>query len=187
MIRFHSDAFARLFIGAGLLATLGAGIGCGAPQASPEPKAPLQAPPSSARSVEAGDLRVEEARVELFGEMGAAFFTVHNSGAEPERLLRVEAPAAASVETHETVADGSVMRMEPREEGFPIPPGEVLRLEPGGKHAMLMGLAEAPAAADSFQLRLIFERQGAVEVSASVGGLMKPASQEGPATEEGGA
>ncbi len=181
MQRFLSNAVPKSIGGICLPWFLGALFGCGSPEVlpAPEPEPEVAIVPI----VEAGDLVVEDARVQLFGEMGAAFFVVRNTGTEPERLLRIESPRAASVETHETVADGSVMRMEPREDGFPIPPGETLRLKPGGKHAMLLGLMDSPASEDSapantFLLRLVFEHQGTVEVPASVRGLAIPGGMD---------
>lgn len=148
---------------AGCLVSL---LACGKAEAPPPEEDATDTSRSSA--VEAGDLTIEDARAQLFGEIGAAFFVVHNSGSAAERLLRIESPGVASVETHETITDGSVMRMEARPDGFEIPAGESLVLTPGGSHAMLMGLEGIAPDAEMILLRLVFETQGTVEVSTPV-------------------
>src|SRR3546814_521392 len=45
----------------------------------------------------------------------AAYGTLVNTGSEAMRLVAVETPVAGRAETHRTVRDGDVMRMEPAE------------------------------------------------------------------------
>jgi len=110
-----------------------------------------------------GRLRVLEARARpapVAGGTGAAFLTLFNGSDDEERLLGASSPAAATVELHETINDNGVMRMRPQPEGFVIPPRGVLRLAPGGKHLMLMGLAAPLAAGDTVELTLQFAQAG---------------------------
>jgi copper(I)-binding protein len=103
--------------------------------------------------------------------MGAVYFTVVNPGSRSDRLLRVETGAAERAETHETVEENGVMRMVARPEGFEVPAGGTLELQPGGKHVMLVG-PRAPAEGDSgsggIGLTLHFEHAGAIEVQAAL-------------------
>lgn len=165
------SAFVLRTAGALTLSALAGLAACGPSPESPSPEPAPEA--SEAVILTAGDLEVGQARVQLFGDMGAAFFTVHNAGDTADRLLRVEA-GARSVEIHETVADGSVLRMESREDGFEILPGETLELKPGGKHVMLVEPAPAPAGSDTYPLRLVFERSGTLEVAAQLEGFGVP-------------
>ena len=117
-----------------------------------------------------GKLEVREPRALLTPgmAMGAAYFTVVNPGPEGDRLLRVETAAARVAETHESIDEGGVMRMVPRPEGFEVPAGGTLELQPGGKHVMLMETRPAADAAGRIPLTLVFERAGRIEVQASL-------------------
>jgi copper(I)-binding protein len=113
-------------------------------------------------------LRVEAAQARLVPSgVGAVYLRVANLGGEKDRLLAAESDAARAVELHEVVRDGVVLRMEPREDGFEVPPGGALELAPGGKHLMLLGLT-VPAATDRMRLTLRFARAGPVEVEVPV-------------------
>jgi copper(I)-binding protein len=136
---------------------------------APSAEAPsAQAPSAEVPSAEAQlEIRDPQAQIMPGSEMGVVYLTVVNPGAEADRLVSVESPAAGAAETHETVEEeGGVVRMVPRPEGFEVPAGGTLVLEPGGKHVMLMA-PERPAEGES-ELRLVlhFEHAGAVEVTA---------------------
>ena len=49
-----------------------------------------------------------------------------------------------------------------------IPPGESVRLEPGGLHVMLMGVDPALEAGERISVTLVFERAGEVVLSVPV-------------------
>lgn len=127
------------------------------------------APAPPAAGVPAGPgLEILEPRAQVLpNAMGTAYFTVRNSSQEGDRLLRVESAAANVVETHESIDEDGVIRMVPRPEGFEIPAGSSVALEPGGKHVMLMEI-ELEEGAESMGLTLHFERAGAVEVEAAL-------------------
>lgn len=73
--------------------------------------------------------------------MSAAYFTVCNGTLSPVTIEGVETPAAGLVELHETTRDGNgIVSMAPMDPVM-LAPGEAVTFEPGGKHAMLMGLA----------------------------------------------
>src|SRR3546814_982987 len=57
------------------------------------------------------------------------------------RLVAVETPVAGRAETHRTVRDGDVMRMEPAEI-VEVPAGAQVEFAPGGLHIMLMDLKQ---------------------------------------------
>ncbi len=85
----------------------------------------------------------------------AGYIRVINDSDETYRLTGIEAGFPAA-EFHETVTEGGVARMEPREDGFEIPPGETLALEPGGKHVMFMGLDRQLTAGTEVKATLLF-------------------------------
>ncbi|HEV2846142.1 MAG TPA: copper chaperone PCu(A)C [Thermoanaerobaculia bacterium] len=113
-------------------------------------------------------LEVRQPRATLLTpDMGVAYLTVVNPGPAGDRLLRVETGAARLAETHETVEENGVMRMLPRPEGFEVPAGGTLELQPGGKHIMLVE-PRAPEGASRIGLTLHFERAGAIQVEAAL-------------------
>ncbi|HSL97525.1 MAG TPA: copper chaperone PCu(A)C [Candidatus Deferrimicrobiaceae bacterium] len=98
----------------------------------------------------------------------AAYFEIVG-GAEADALLGVTSPAAAMVELHETTTDSSGMTGMHPIGRLEIPAGETVILEPGGYHLMLMAVAEgAIEAGKAVELRLTFEKAGAVVVQAEV-------------------
>ncbi len=126
----------------------------------PTPQEPAASPKAST------ELMVHDARVSLMPNMGALYLTVHNPGAQEDRLLRVEVDLASAAETHESIDENGVMRMLARPEGFAVPAHGQLVLEPGGKHIMLMEPQEPEG--ETAKVVLHFERAGAVEVLATV-------------------
>ena len=123
------------------------------PMAAPATSAPLPQP-------EAGKLTVVDVRARpapLAGGNGAVYMTVLNGLDAPVRLVSAASAAADVVETHETVEDQGVMKMIMRPDGYAIPAGEALELKPGGKHIMLIGLAQPLNPGDSFEVTINFD------------------------------
>ena len=98
---------------------------------------------------------------------GAAYMTITTEGQETDRLMGVESDAANRVELHTHLMDNGVMKMRPVE-AIEITPGEPTLLQPGGLHVMLMGLKAPLRLGESFQMTLVFERAGRVEVEVKI-------------------
>jgi copper(I)-binding protein len=100
---------------------------------------------------------------------GAAFMAITNHGPGDDRLVAADSDIAARVElhTHEEDAEG-VMRMIHVEEGFPLPAGETVMLERGGRHVMFMGLNRDLAQGDRVSVTLTFEQAGDMVVEIPV-------------------
>jgi periplasmic copper chaperone A len=115
------------------------------------------------------------------GKVGGAFVTLANTGDAPDRLVSAASPVADRVELHTHIKDGDVMRMREVEGGIPLPPGDTVKLQPGGFHIMLLGLKQALAAGSSFPLTLTFEKAGSVQVDVPVEtmGSMGPGGHAG--------
>lgn len=75
-------------------------------------------------------------------QMSGVFGTVHNNSDDDVHLTGVSADIDGSHELHETVPGGGGMMMQEKEDGFVIPGGGDLVLEPGGNHIMLMNLTD---------------------------------------------
>src|SRR3546814_14695769 len=83
------------------------------------------------------------------------------------RLVAVETPVAGRAETHRTVRDGDVMRMEPAEI-VEVPAGAQVEFAPGGLHIMLMDLTQPLNKGASFPLTLPFDSGEALQLNVPV-------------------
>jgi copper(I)-binding protein len=163
-------------------AVLGVGILLATALASP---ASAQHGPGVHAAVQTkGPLRIEGAWARATppaGKVAGAFVTLVNTGAAPDRLVSAASPVAGRIELHTHIKDGDVMRMREVEGGIPLPPGDTVKLQPGGLHIMLLGLNQGLAAGSSFSLTLTFENAGSVQVDVPVEamGSMGPGGQAG--------
>lgn len=162
---------------AAALVLLLAAIGCAGPaEEAPEPEeatetAVAQEAAETVPAATVGDLEIRDPRASLSpAGTGAVYLTVTATGEAADRLLGVTTAAAGSATLHESVDRDGVHRMEERPEGFEVPAGGSVELAPGGKHVMLMGLADGTAEGGSLPLTLRFERAGEVEVEVPVEG-----------------
>lgn len=86
----------------------------------------------------------------------AAYFSLCNGSMKPATLVGVTTPLAAETGLHETTRDANgLVSMAPISE-VTLAPGERALFEPGGKHAMLHGLAGPIAGGDHAELTLLF-------------------------------
>jgi hypothetical protein len=102
----------------------------------------------------------------MAGRIGVVYLTITAAGA-PDTLLGASSPVAAKAELHESFDDNGVMKMRPVE-SLLVAPGKPLMLQPGGYHIMLIDLAHALTAGDTFPITLQFAKAGAVSASVSV-------------------
>lgn len=102
------------------------------------------------------------------GSNGVVYLVIQNRGGAADRLLRARAEVCETVELHETIMDGDRMMMQPVENGIVIPAQSSAKLEPRGRHIMLMGLKRSLAVGDSVELYLDFEKSGTKTVFSAV-------------------
>lgn len=86
---------------------------------------------------------------------------------QPDRLISASTPDAETVEIHDHIRDGDVMRMR-RIDGVDIPAEGSAVLQPGGKHLMLIGLKIPLFEETVFPMTLVFEKAGPVEIEVIV-------------------
>ncbi|TDX65592.1 hypothetical protein EDE12_10277 [Methylosinus sp. sav-2] len=97
-------------------------------------------------------------------KIGACYLALRNEGKTEDRLLGVEADAAARVEMHVTkIADG-VGRMRPLADGVALPAESVVDFHEKGYHLMLVDLRGPLAEGETVRGTLRFERAGAQPV-----------------------
>lgn len=91
------------------------------------------------------------------------YLTVTNNGGEPDRLLSVSSPIAATGELHEMKIDNGIMKMRPILDGIEIPPGDTVALTPSGYHMMFLSLKAPLVDGDEMPVTLLFANAGAVD------------------------
>ena len=119
----------------------------------------------------AGDLEISAAwaRAMLPGQpAGGGYLTIANKGAEADRLLGGETPAAGRLEIHTMEVVNEVMTMRPVEGGLEIPAGGTVELAPGGFHLMFMEVVEPFREGGTVAVTLQFEKAGPVVVELPV-------------------
>lgn len=126
---------------------------------------------ASAHDFRVGDLQIEHPwtrAVAARAPTAAGYMTIRNAGSVADRLVGAETPRTNSVELHEMSVTDGIMRMRPIPGGIAIPPGQEVRLAPGGLHLMLIGPQGGFAQEARVPLTLIFERARRVEVELAV-------------------
>lgn len=110
--------------------------------------------------------------------IGVAYMTIANRGDAPDRLLRIETPVAELAEPHTTVMENGVMQMRPVE-SVALLPGHMVRFAPGAMHIMLVDLKAPLEEGGRFDMRLIFERAGGLDIQVPIMGAGASALDSG--------
>jgi hypothetical protein len=129
---------------------------------------------AAAEVAKVGDITIQEpwARASLGNAPNsAAYMTLQNMGATPDRLIGGSTPVATKVELHTHVMEGGIAKMRPVD-GIEVAPGAPTVLEPGGAHVMLSGLTQKLEAGATVPLTLVFEHAGEVALEVPVEGVM---------------
>ncbi len=98
--------------------------------------------------------------------VGVVYFSITNSGRQPDRLLEASSPVAGRSEFHESRTVQGIMQMR-AVASIECPPG-VTKIEPGGLHLMLVELKQPLAAGTQFALTLRFRDAGSLTVQVPV-------------------
>lgn len=85
----------------------------------------------------------------------AGYLSLRNQGGDEHSLVGAESTACEVVELHTQTLEEGVMRMR-RVERIALPAGETVRLAPGGRHLMLIGLKDPLIPGGEVALTLIF-------------------------------
>lgn len=128
-------------------------LSCTRPQTMAMP-APTVLPTPVAGQITVLDLMAPVASAGMTN--GSVYFTLQNGTDQSLHLQAATTDVAERLSFHETVNDKGIMRMIAQPDGFTIPAGESLVLEPGRKHLMLENLRTPLVAGEAFTLTLIF-------------------------------
>ncbi|MDQ0320432.1 uncharacterized protein YcnI/copper(I)-binding protein [Pararhizobium capsulatum DSM 1112] len=127
----------------------------------------------AADEVKVGSLELSAGSVKAMvpgAKVGGGGLVIHNGGAEDDRLVSAESPAAGRVELHEMSMENDVMKMRKIEDGIVLPAGETVEVD-GKLHLMFLDVAKPFAKGDSVKVTLTFEKAGKVDYTLPVGGI----------------
>jgi copper(I)-binding protein len=122
--------------------------------------------PATAHSVDVGSLSLTDLWTRATppkAETAAGYLTITNKGSEPDRLIEVSTPNAATGQVHEMKTVDGVMKMAPVAAGIEIPAGGSVTLAPNGLHIMFMGVKEPLVEGGKLPVTLTFEKAGKVD------------------------
>jgi len=95
----------------------------------------------------------------------ALYFTIENKSDVTDTLYSVKSNISDKIEIHETYSSGDMMGM--REIGsIVIEGGKAVKLEPGGKHIMVLKLKRDIKVGDKIDFILNFKRSGELSITA---------------------
>lgn len=130
----------------------------------------LPLPPAGASDYATGNLIVAppwSSPTPPVATVGAVYFSLTNTGAKADRLTAISSPIARHVEIHESRVVQGTMQM--RAVTFvDVPAGATVKIEPGGLHIMLVGLARPLTPGMEFPMALTFRDRGVLNVMVTV-------------------
>ena len=129
------------------------------------------ASPLAAKDIRAGSIVISDPVLRvasLQARTGAGFMTISNSGTQADRLLSATSDIAAVTQLHATVREGNVMQMREQAQGIVIPAAGRVAFAPGGLHVMFIGIKAPVAPGQMVNVRLTFEKAGAVDLALPV-------------------
>lgn len=98
------------------------------------------------------------------------------TSSEDAKLVGVKSPIAKTVEVHESMTMGGMAHMQ-AVDSLPLPAGKAVKLEPGGYHVMLMGLAKPAKAGDKVPLTFVIEDRNGKRSNVEAQALVRPLGQ----------
>jgi copper(I)-binding protein len=89
-----------------------------------------------AHEYQLGNLKIDHpwSRTTLqVAKTGAGYMMIRNEGSSADRLIGISSPAAEAVEIHQSIMDGTIMRMRPVPDGLEIGPRQSVKLPARGE------------------------------------------------------
>lgn len=138
----------------------------------------LAAPSAFAHEYKVGDIEIGHPWTRATppsARVGGGYLTLTNHGKTADRFVGGSSPASGRVEIHTMEVTDGVMKMRELPDGLVLPPGETVKLEPGGFHLMLIDLKGAISEGNKVPVTLRFEHAGTVDVELAAAALGAPA------------
>ncbi len=101
---------------------------------------------------------------------GVFYMTIHNNGADADKLISVQSTACGATELHESFMDANgVMGMRPVPNGsIEIPAGGTVELKVGGLHIMCINKLADFTSGAKLPLALKFEKFGDISIEVAI-------------------
>ena len=111
------------------------------------------------------------------GNPSAGYMDLHGGRMDVE-LVGVTSDDVLRMEMHETAEEDGMMSMN-KLKSIPVPAGETVKLEPGGKHLMIWGIGNGSKKRGLLNMTLIYSNDDRIEINA----VIKKAGDPAPAAE----
>jgi len=111
------------------------------------------------------------------GNPSAGYMNLHG-GRVDVALVGVTSDDVLRMEMHKTVENNGMTSMA-KLKSIPVPAGQTVKLEPGGKHLMIWGVGEGSRQRGLLTMTLIFSNDDRIEINA----VIKKAGEAAPAAE----
>ena len=100
--------------------------------------------------------------------VASAYTTIDNTGTEGDTLISISIENVPTVQIHEMMMAGDVMKMTEMAKGLLIPAGKSVELKPKSSHIMLMGIKSAFMEGEEVKGTFTFAKAGKVDVDFEV-------------------
>ena len=128
-------------------------------------------PEAAEMALQVSDIRVEDAWIRTpapSAEVTGGYLTIVNDGNAAVELVAASSPRARTIELHEMIMEGEVMRMRPVK-AIAVPARGRTTLKPGGLHLMVFGLPDGLKPGVRIPLTLTFADGRIVEIETAIG------------------
>lgn len=123
---------------------------------------------ASAMELTIGDLTIKHPVIRATqsgAKVTAGYMLITNNGDSEERLMMGHSKFSGMVHIHESKMENGIMKMNAVEQGLALPPGETVKLLPGGFHLMFMQLNAPIKEGTQHPVELMFKNAGKITVS----------------------
>ena len=101
-------------------------------------------------------------------DVASAYTTIDNTGTSNDVLIKITIANVPTVQIHEMMMQGDVMKMTEMAKGLMIPAGKSVELKPKSSHIMMMGLKSAFMVGEEVRGTFEFAKAGKVDVDFEV-------------------
>ena len=107
-------------------------------------------------------------------DVAGAYTTIDNTGSTSDVLIKITIENVPTVQIHEMMMQGEVMKMREVAKGLMIPAGKSVELKPKSSHIMMMGVKSAYMVGKEVKGTFEFAKAGKVDVDFEV---LEPAAE----------
>ena len=101
-------------------------------------------------------------------DVAGAYTTIDNIGSTSDVVIKITIENVPTVQIHEMMMQGDVMKMREVAKGLMIPAGKSVELKPKSSHIMMMGLKSAYMVGEEVKGTFEFAKAGKVDVEFEV-------------------